>query len=229
MRKTLAICKKELYSYFTSPIAYIVLSAWLFLCGFFFAAILVQIREASIRYTASNMAVILLFFCPFLTMRLYAEEMRTNTIELLNTSPISNIQIILGKYLASFSLLAIMVLLTIEFPVFLFAFGEPDIGPIITSYLGLLLLGGSFLAVGVFASSLTQNQMIAAVVTFAILLTLWIIGWSENTILDEISIIGHFESFSQGVINTVDLAYYIIFSALWLFLTIRVLDFRKWR
>jgi ABC-2 type transport system permease protein len=184
----------------------------------------------------SNIAVILLLsLMPLVTMRLLAEERQTGTIELLLTYPVRDGAVLIGKYLAALALYAILLGLTLVYPLMLFFFARPEWAPILTGYLGLFLMGGAFLAVGLLASSLTRNQIVSAVITFGILLMFWVVGWAaENMggtfgpILRHLSILDHFDSFSKGVLDTKDVIYYLNFTLVALFLAFRSLESQRW-
>jgi ABC-2 type transport system permease protein len=254
MKNVWTIARRDFRSYFTSPIAYIVITAFMVLMGWMFFNTLswfnlqnmqyrqyhmgkgASITDGILRPLFGNMNVIFLFVLPFVTMRLFAEERKTHTIELLMTSPVRLAEIIAGKFLSSFILVAVMLALTLTYPVILLATGTPDTGPIITSYVGTLLLAACYLSVGVFCSALTENQIVAAVLTFATLLFFWLISWASqsagpvwNDILTNLSLITHFNNFSQGLIETTDVVYYLSFAGVFLFLTHRVLDSYRWR
>lgn len=240
MRNVLTIAQKELGTYFVSPIAYVVTAAFLLVMGYLFAVPVVAFRSAPImaiiRSLFFNMAVILLLISPALTMRLLAEEQRMGTIELLLTSPVRDWEVVLGKFAASLGFYGLMLLLTGFYPLIAIRIGNPDIGPILSSYLGILLMGGAFLAVGVFASSLTQNQIVAAVAGFAILLLLWLIDAMSNIasgglaeVVRYLSLIGHFDDFTKGIVDTSHLIYYLSVIAVFLFLATRSLETRRWR
>lgn len=255
MRNVVPIFKKEMKSYFYSPIAYVVLTIFLALTGYlfftnfaFFALVSRQavqnpqlMRQLSVTDSVftpllGNMGIILLLMIPLLTMRLFAEEKKQGTMELLFTYPLRDSEILMGKFLACLAVYAIMLALTALYPLLMALFGQPDVGPILTGYLGLLLLGASFIAMGLLASSLTQNQIVAAVITFGVLLIIWVIGWastylgpSAGKILSHISLIEHLNNFSRGLINTKDLVYYLNFSAVCLFLTLRALESHRWK
>ncbi|MEW6200607.1 MAG: ABC transporter permease [bacterium] len=235
MKKTIAIYKKELKSLFVSPLAYVVIAIFLTLTGYFFTGILVATREASMRYVFGNMAVILLLVTPLFTMRTFAEEHRTGTDELLMTTPLSLHHIVLGKYFAVFTMFAVMLVFSAEFPIILLRLGKPDIGPLLGGYAGLLLMGASFIAVGIFASSLTNNQMVAGIVAFAILLILWLIEWAPTMVgtayekfFSELSILRHYSDFEKGVVDTTHIYYYVALVFVFLFLTVRSLETRRW-
>jgi ABC-2 type transport system permease protein len=254
VRNAWIICRKELGSYFVSPIAYILLLMFGLIYGFFFwnalayfvvAGMEMQMRgqsfpmnlnEQIIRPLLSNVAVIGLFFIPMITMRLFAEEKRTGTIELLATSPVRDLEVILGKWMAAVILYGCMLLFTALNFAFLFAYGHPDWKPLAIGYLGLLLQAGGLLAIGTFISSLTKNQIVAGAATFGIELMLWISGWVsgyENAtwarVLSYMSVITHFESFGRGVIDSKDAIYYLTLIFLGLFFTARSLESLRWR
>jgi ABC-2 type transport system permease protein len=178
----------------------------------------------------------MLFLLPAITMRTYAEEKRSGTIELLLTSPITDTEIILGKFLGAMGLYASMLAVTLIHIGLLFWFGNPEWKPIASAYLGLLLMGGCFVSVGLLISSLTKNQIVAGVVTFAVFLMLWVINWigvfvgpTAQAILSHLSITDHFDDFSRGVIDTKHLVYYVSFISLGLFLTAKSVDSERWR
>jgi ABC-2 type transport system permease protein len=173
---------------------------------------------------------------PLVTMRLFAEERRSGTIELLLTYPVRDGAVLVGKYLAALALYAIMIGLTVLYPGIVMYFARLEWGPILTGYLGLLLMGAAFIAIGIFASSLTENQIVAAIITFGVLLIFWILGWSADyaggttgRVLQFLSILEHNESFSRGVLDTKDILYYLNFTLLGLFLTLRSLEARRWK
>ncbi len=254
LRNVLAIADKELRSYFASPIAYIIIGLFALLFGVFFNVYLTMfvqrsmgmsqfggggptnINQDMIRGVLMNAAVIILFVMPMITMRTYSEEKRSGTIELLLTSPLTDVQIILGKFLGSLGLYAAMLLVTMLDIAILFRYGNPEWKPIVVGYLGLLLLGGCFLSLGLLISSLTKNQIVAGVVTFAVFLTLWIINWSADqsgpvarAVLNHLSIIEHFDDFGRGIIDTKHVVYYLSFITFGLFLTAKSVDSERWR
>lgn len=253
MNNIFAIAQKELRSYFVSPIAYVVLGLFAVLFGVFYVASInlmvqlsagqfgaggpqvININEFMIRPLFGNTAVILLFLLPMLTMRSYAEEKRSGTMELLLTSPLSDFQIIMGKFLGALALYSLMLALTLIHIALLFWYGEPEFGPILTGYLGLLLMGSSFISIGLAISSMTTNQIVAGVATFAVLLLFWIINWigdasgtTAQSVLAYLSILEHFDDFSKGVIDTKHLTYYGSFIGLGLFLTAKSMDTARW-
>ena len=253
VRNVLAIAGKELRSYFASPIAYIIIGLFALIFGRFFdvyLAFFVQrssgmgpmgggshnINQDMIRYLLMNSAVIILFVMPMITMRTYAEEKRSGTIELLLTSPLTDLQIILGKFAGAMGLYAAMLLVTLLHMGLLFWFGNPEWRPIAAGYLGLILMGGCFISLGLLISSFTKNQIVAGVITFAAFLMLWIISWNADqsgpwtrAILTHLSIIDHFDDFARGIIDTKHLVYYLSFITFGLFLTAKSVDSERWR
>ena len=251
MSNVLALARKELRSYFASPIAYIVIGLFAVIFGIFFGVILlnfnqmsqqgggqaVNVNEQLIRPVFLNSVVVFLFMLPIVTMRSYAEEKRSGTIELLLTAPLTDLQIILGKFVGAMGLYASMLLVTLLSVGTLFFFGTPEVKPLLTTYLGLLLMGGCFVSVGLLISTFTSNQIIAGAVTFAVFLILWVINWPApfapwpwlQTFLNYASIVDHFDDFSRGVLDTKHVVYYISFIALGLFLTARSVDTERWR
>lgn len=233
----ITIAQRELKSYFFSPIAYVVAAAFLVITGYFFSMILFYTQQATLRYLFNNMSVILLLIAPVLSMKLLADEQRLGTIELLLTAPVRDYEVVLGKFLACVGFLAALLGLTLYYPLILTFFGSPDWGPIITGYLGMLLFGAALLSVGLFASALTQNQIVAAVLSFVFLLFMWMVasagdflgGGPVSSIIQYIGLEGHFEEFTKGVIALKDAVFYLSFSAVFLFLTVRVLESRRWK
>jgi len=254
MRNVWIICRKELRSYFVSPVAYFLLTMFAVVFGFFFwtslgyfvvAGLEMQMRgqsfplnlnEQVIRPLLQNVSVIGLFLIPMITMRLFAEEKRTGTIELLATSPVSDLEIILGKWLAAMLLYACLLVFTALNFIFLFKYGNPDWKPLLIAYLGLLLQAGALLALGTFISTLTKNQIIAGAATFGLALLLFVLGWVgeyEATtwarVLSYLSVNTHLESFNRGVLNAKDAVFYVSMIFVGLFLTARSLESLRWR
>ncbi|MFH1071300.1 MAG: ABC transporter permease [Candidatus Glassbacteria bacterium] len=244
----LPVYARELRSYFTSPVAYVVMLFFLLLTGAFFMVFISDFNMASmnqspygggynlnitlqvVRPLLGNMSVILLFVMPLITMKPFADEHKSGTMELLFTYPLSDLDILLGKFLAVLTLFLVMLALTVVYPVFMAIYGSPEFGTLISGYLGLVLMSGAFIALGLFISSLTENQIIAAIATFGTLLIFWIIQWTGTSeILRHLSILEHFNNFAEGVIDTRDLVFFLSFMLLWLFLTLRVLESKKWR
>ncbi len=229
---------RELKTYFASPVAYVVSALFLVVNGYLFAFILLNGREASLRGVFSNTTFILLLLAPALTMRLLAEEQRLGTIELLLTAPVRDWQVVVGKFFGSLILFVVMLLgPTLYYVLILSVFGHPDYGPIITGYVGVLLLGASFLAIGVFASALTQNQIVAYFIGIAVLIMLWIADAGSSfagdnffgTALSYIAVTRHYNDFFGGVISTTDVVYAFSVIAVSLFIATQMLQTRRWR
>jgi len=237
MRAVQTVAWKEIQVYFSSPTAYIVGLMFLALSGFFFAQDLSDpFPEASLSDFFQGATIILILLAPALTMRLLAEEQKLGTIELLLTSPVRDWEVIVGKYVASLAFLLGTLALTLFYTILLFVFASPDPGPIYAGYLGLVLYGGAALAVGLLCSTLTSNQIVAAVVAIGILLALFFadmawgsIGGTASTVIGELSIKSHFDDFERGVIDTKHVVYYLSVIAFFLFLSIRALESRRWR
>jgi ABC-2 type transport system permease protein len=232
----LAIAKKELRILFTSAQAWVFLAAFLFLGGLFFHLGMSISGEASMRPVLGNLAVVLLFCLPLVTMRQLAEETGTGTLELLLTAPVPLGALILGKWLATLVLCLVLLVFTLIYPAILFLYGSPDPGALVTSYLGLSLLCAAYAAVGLFVSSLARDQMVAGVGTVLLLLPFWLAdaarellpGWL-GPVLDRISVLEHLRGFARGVVDTGDLVYFFGFIGVFLFLTWRSLESRRWR
>ncbi len=235
MKNITTIALKEFKSYLASPMAYVVTGIFLAATGFFFSISPSTYMQTSINGFLQASVILLLLFAPLLTMRLLAEEKKLGTIELLLTAPVRDSEVILGKFLGSLSILTVMLALTLYYPILLILFGDPDIGPIVTGYIGLLLLGYTALAVGLFASSLTSNQIVAAVVAIGILLALYFVGFAADflpqalgEVIGYFSLSFYFPDFSRGIIDTRGIAYYLSITALFLFLAIRSLENSRW-
>ena len=254
LSNVIAIAHKELKSYFASPIAYIVIGFFVLLFGFFYYSLVLifnqqsmqmagfdgapvqNVNDQMIRPLFLNASVILLFVLPMITMRTYAEEKRSGTIELLLTAPLTDFQIIFGKFLGALALYAAMLAVTFVHMATLFAFGNPEWVPIATGYLGLLLMGGCFISIGLLISSLTKNQIVAGFMTFVVFLMLWVINWladssgpTGQTILSFLSITDHLDDFTKGIIDTKHIVYYLSFITFGLFLTAKSVDSERWR
>lgn len=230
---------KELRSYFTSWIAYALLAGWLLFIGLLWAILLVgatgQFQPAAIF---QNLAVVvLLFITPLLTMRLLAEERATGSIEMLFTAPLSEWQVAIGKFLAAWIFVGVMLLLTAYIPIFSLRYGSIDTGPLWGSYIALLCMGAAFTAFGVLCSSLTSSQVVAGFLTFGGLLLSWMLAWpaqaAQGNVVAEFiaqwSIFSHFSPMLEGAIDTRDLIFFASIVLLCLFATVRVLESRKWR
>jgi len=236
LKNVWAVAARELRSYFLSQLAYLVIAIFLAGAGVLFWLILQGNREASLRGLTQNLSVLFLFLIPMVSMRLFAEEQRTGTIELLLTNPVQEWEIVLGKFLGSMLLVLVMLALTLLFPLFLFLFGNPDRGPMVAQYVGVILQGGAFLGVGLWASSLTENQIVAAVLSFVFLLVLWLsdslghaLGGTIGAIVSYTSIINHFQNFSQGVIQSNDVIYYLTLVLAGIVLSTLSLQSRRYR
>jgi len=254
MNNILAIAHKELKSYFSTPIGYIVIGIFALLFGYFFYAMLiifnqqssqlgglegggnVDINQQLIRPLFLNASVILLFVLPLITMRTYSEEKRSGTIELLLTSPVTDVEIILGKFLGAMALYGAMLAITVLHMALIFAWGNPELKVVATGYLGLLLMGGCFISVGLLISSLTKNQIVSGMVTFAVFLLLWVINWiasftgpTTQSVLNYLSITDHFDDFTKGILDTKHLVYYFSVMSFGLFLTARSVDTERWK
>ena len=254
MAGVLAIIRKELAIYFATPIFYLTGFFFLILGGFFFYTSVAYYSMVSLtalqqpqvgamlnpmqmvfRPLFSTLAIIFILMVPLITMRLLAEEKRSGTAELLFTYPLTDWAVISGKFLASLLVYLIFLACTLAYPLFFMGLGKLDWGQLFTGYLGLILLGGACLSLGLFASSLTENQIIAAMAAFAMLLLFWLIGWQQELgtpgarFFVAISLLDHFENLLKGVLDTRDLIYFFSFIFFFLFLTKRQLESRRWR
>jgi ABC-2 type transport system permease protein len=253
LRNVSAIAGKELRGYFGSPVAWVMLGLFAFIFAAFYRAYLAyfvqmgmqsqfgappqgNVNNDLIRPLLQNASVIMLFLTPMVTMRTYSEEKRSGTIELLLTSPVTDTEIILGKFIGAMGLFAGMLAVTAGYIAILFRFGEPDWRPILSGYLGLVLLGGSFVSLGLFISSTTKNQMVAGAGTFVVLLLFWIVSWfaesagpTMSAILNYLSLTQHIDDFGKGVIDTKHLVFYLSFIGFGLFLTLKSVDTERWR
>jgi ABC-2 type transport system permease protein len=254
MRNVWTICRRELYSYFVSPIAWVLLTIFALLSGYFsYAATAffvkdsiesqmqgqgfpMSINDRIIVPVLQNISVIALFLIPLLAMRLFAEEKRQGTIELLITSPVHDLEIIIGKWLSAVIMYAALLFLVFLDFVFLFVYGTPDWKPVALGFLGLWLQGASILALCTFISTLTKNQIVAAAVGFSLSLLLFVLSWATafassgvSQVLSYLSIVSHFDSFSRGVVDSKDIIFYISMIFFGLFLTARSLESLRWR
>ena len=255
MNNALTIARREIGAALASPVAYVLFGVFAFLYGYFFADYIQSFVEAGmrmsqmggfsggalnvnselIRWLMASTAILVLFLLPFVSMRTISEEIRSGTIELLLTAPVTDGQIVLGKFLAVFALYAGMLALTVLHVGVLFWFSQPEVAPVLAAYLGLVLLGAGLLAVGLFFSSLTRNQIVAVLLTFGALLVLWLLefagqrGGELGRVLAYLSVTGHFEGFARGVIATRDLVFYLSFAAFWLYLARESVRSRRWR
>ena len=258
MRNFQLIFLNEIKSYFTSPVAYVVITIFLIITGYFFYSLLgvfsmvsfqaetnpmlarqynlLNLNESVVRPLFGNISMIMLLMTPLLTMRLLAEEKKSGTMELLLTFPVKDIEVLLGKFFASLGVFSVMLIASLIFPILLFYLGEPELGPIITGYIGLFLLGTAFISLGIFTSSLTENQIIAATISFGVLLLFWLLSYSKifaspglAAFISYVAITDHLDSLAKGVLDTEDLIYYLNFTLVFLFLTLRSIESRRWR
>ena len=254
MRQVLLICSKEFKSYFTSPIAYLLMAFFGLIFGYGLYTATAQtvgislrsqmmgqsqpinLNDEIIRPLLGFASTIALFLIPMITMRLIAEEKKTGTIELLLTSPVKDYQIILGKWCGAMLLFLCILAMSAINIAMLFAWGKPNWQPVLVAYLGLILQGGCLLAIGLFISTMTRNQIIAGGVTFFVCLLLWLLSWStafETTatsqVLNYLSIVTHFDNFAKGLLDSKDVIFYISMIFFGLFLTSRSMESLRWR
>lgn len=254
MRNIFAICGKEIKSYFASPIAYLLLTIFSVLFGYFLFAYTqrfiqmgmqmqmrgggqpMNVNDISIIPALSTASVIILFLIPMISMRLFAEETRQGTMELLLTSPIHDVEIVIGKWLGSMAMYGSMLLLSMLGVALLYNYGTPDTKPLLVAYLGLFLQGGALIAIGTFISTTTKNQIVAAGATFAICLLLWVLdsvsSFGQSDLLKAVayaSVLSHLEPFLRGVIDSKDIIFYLTMIFLGLFLTTRSIESLRWR
>ncbi|HWB84720.1 MAG TPA: ABC transporter permease subunit [Bryobacteraceae bacterium] len=254
MKNIILICGKELKSYFASPIAYLLMAFFGLIFGFGFytatrdfvqfsfqaqmtgQAQPMNVNEQIIRPLLGFASTIALFLIPLITMRLFAEEKRSGTIELLLTSPIRDSEIIVGKWLGAMLLYLCVLFMSAINIALLFAWSKPDWKPVLIGYLGLILQGGCLLAIGAFISTLTKNQIIAGGVTFFVCLLLWLLSWFtafDNSVTGQVvnylSIVTHFDNFGKGVLDSKDVIFYLSMIFFGLFITSRSMESLRWR
>src|SRR5436190_1393840 len=254
VRNVLSVAGKELRGYFASPVAWVMMGLFALIFGYFFLSYLTFFVRSSmqammgggpqtmnvnmelIRPLLSNASVLVLFLLPMVTMRTYSEEKRSGTIELLLTSPLTDFEIIAGKFLGTVGLYLGLLVVTVVYVGILFIYGRPEWRPLVSGYLGLLLLGSCFISVGLFISSTTKNQMVAGAATFVVGLLFWIVSWFADSagpvmsqVLSYLSITEHFDDFGKGIIDSKHLVYYLSFIAFGLFLTLKSVDSERWR
>lgn len=255
MQKLGAIYRKEMQYYFQSITAYVMIGLFLALSGYFFYSIFryynwmsfqaareqsmamnLNLVDGVMRPLMGNVSVVLLFALPLLTMRLLAEEKRQGTFELLLTYPVSDLAAVLGKFFAALTVFAVMIGGTLVYPIMLAIFADPEPGPLVTGYVGLFLMGATFVAMGVFFSSLTASQIVAGVATFGVSLFFLIVGWAApfvgptfSKVLSQFSILEHYNSFAQGLVDLQDVTYYVFLTVFFLYLTLRSLESAHWR
>lgn len=236
MRAAWIIARRELYAFFISPIAYLVAAAFLFLCGLFFVGGVIRWQDATMDSVFGSLSVVMIFCAPVLTMGLLSREQDLGTIELLLTAPVRDWEVVVGKFMASLLFYLGMVAVTGFYPLVLLLYGTPDMGAIAAGYLGVALLGAAMLSLGVLTSSLTRNQIIAAVIGVVASVSLWlldflspVLGRSAQQALSYLTPSGHYFNFVDGIIDTRDLVYYLSATFIFLFLASRVLESRRWR
>jgi ABC-2 type transport system permease protein len=256
LRNIGAIAAKELRGYFVAPMAWVMMGLFALIFGYFYLLHVnafveesmrsmgqfggppqpVNVNMRLIRPLLSNASVIVLFLLPMITMRTYSEEKRSGTIELLLTSPLKDFEIVMGKFLGAMGLYAALIGVTMLYVGLLFAYGRPEPLPVLSGYVGLLLLGGCFVSMGLFISSTTKNQMVAGTATFVFSLLFWIIGWLQDVawawlgpIVGYLSVTQHFDDFGKGIIDTKHVVFYLSFITFWLFLTLKSVDSERWR
>ena len=235
MNKVIPIFRREIFAYFFSPVAYIVISVFLLIAGWFFTSDLFLANDSSLRGVFQIIPFIFIFFVPAITMRLLSEERKSGTIELLFTMPISDIEIVLGKYFAGLGLLIVALFFTLPYALTVVILGKPDVGMLVTGYLGLVLMGAAYIAVGIFASTISGNQVISFIIAFLIIFTLWLINKflpfvppALVPIFQYISIDYHYENISRGVIDSRNITYYLSLIILMISLAKISLESRKW-
>ncbi len=240
MRTTVAIMQRELSALFFSPIAYIVLAGFWLVTGamaVWNADAFAPGKPATLRDIFMWTPFILTIIVPAMSMRSLAEEYRSGTFESLMTAPVSDMQVVLGKYLAGLLFYVVMIAGTVIFPLIMAAFGNPDWGEVAGLYLGLLLLGVTFTAIGMFASSLTRDQAVAwilgALPLMLLVLSVYSLvqrveGWVRE-VVQNVNIMGRFGQFARGQVGTGDVVFFLAVAALFLFLTVKVVESRRWR
>jgi ABC-2 type transport system permease protein len=237
MQNIVTIFKKEFKTFFLSPIAYVFITVYLIATSFLYFQSFFIINQADMRQYFDLLPWIFLIFIPVVTMRSWAEEKKAKTLELLLTWPISDLEVVSGKFLAAFAFLFITIMLSISIPITLAFLGKPDMGVILASYAGALLMGAAYLAIGLWVSSLTENQIIAFILGVFITLGMLIVGFPFVTMLlpgfmvpffNFLGLGNHFESIGRGVIDSRDVIYYLSVIFIFLFLNVRTLESRKW-
>jgi ABC-2 type transport system permease protein len=238
MTKTLVLARREMAGYFFSPMAYVIGALFLLTSGaWFFYRIFLPGHEASLRSLFDAMAYLMVFAMPVLTMRLVSDEYRSGTIETLMTAPVSDAEVIIGKFLGVMAFYVVLLALTGAYLALVVVYGQPDAGVALAGYLGMLLLGAAFAAVGVFASALTPHQLVAALVSasilafFALVMQLVVANAPEpiNQVAARLNAMSYFQDFSRGVVDTRALVYFLTVTALMLFLGVKTLESKRWR
>jgi len=235
MRNTLTVAGKELRAYFTSPMAYVVMFFYLGVCGLIFAlSISGQQAVADMRGLFGTMVFVTLMMAPVITMGLLAQEYASGSIELLMTNPVRDWEVVIGKYLAAVGLFLLLLVLSLEYPLIMEKYGSPDWGAVFAGYIGVLLAGMAFIAISLFASSLTRNQIAAAIIGAFMLLFFWLIGWlsmsvseSFGDIAKHISIFENFQDFDKGIVDIKPVIYFLSLMGFFLFLAVRSLENKR--
>ncbi|MDY6875087.1 MAG: ABC transporter permease subunit [Chloroflexota bacterium] len=239
MRNAWNIARRELYAYFSSPIAYVTMAAFLAVMGLLFWLIIVYSQQAVMAYTLGSgwLFFTIILYAAVVTMRLLAEEQRSGTIELVLTAPVRDWELVVGKYLASLLLFLTMVAVSLYQPYILARLGDPDLGATASGYLGFVLVGAALLAIGTLTSTFTRNQVVAAILSIAIGVALWLVefvgsrspGTLAGDFITQLAIFSHYPDFLDGIIDTQHVVYYLSLVAVCLFLATRVLETRRWR
>lgn len=238
MRNVAALTQRELATSFLSPVAYIVAAVFLVATGHLFMKnTLVEGGEASVRSLLDSMAWLLVFAMPLLTMRVLADEFATGTIETLMTAPVTDVEVVFGKFLGVYVFYLGLLATTLVHVGLLFAYGATDVGVVLLGYLGMVLLGALYVAVGVFASALTRHQLVAAIIGMGVLSVFTLVvdafaGWRGGdwrTVLAYVNILHHFKDFSKGILDTKSLVFFISGTVFFLFLAVKALESRRWR
>ncbi len=240
MSNTLAIFKRELKSYFSSSVGFVFIIFYILVSNafFFFVQDFFKQGQVSMRYYFAALPWIFLFFVPAVTMRLWAEEKKLGTLEVLLTMPLREIEVVLGKFLAAFVFILVALLCSVTIPITLGILGKPDFGVMAGSYIGALLLGAAYLAIGLFISSLAENQVVAFIISLAVIFCLLLTGVAPvylnqlgtiAHVFEYISLLSHFNNVTRGVIDSRDVVYYLSMIALFLWLNVKNIEARKWR
>ena len=236
MKNIAALTWREINAYFFSPLAYIVLTVFLAMSGFVFYMNLALDQTADMRGWMAWMIFVMMFIAPFITMRLMAEEARSGSLEMLMTSPVTDAEVVMSKYFGAMLFYMFMLAPSVIYVAILFRLGSPDPGPILTGYLGLILAGSSLMAIGLFCSTLARSQIVAAILGLALIFFLWLIdlpapfvGGGLSRLLEYLALPAHMHGFVKGVIDLRDVVYFLSVAALFLFMSVKVVESRKWR
>ncbi len=228
------VAKKEISTYFKSPIAYVLIGLFMLMISILFYTPF-SVGSGDFMSVLKNMGFFLIFLVPIMTMRILAEDRKNGTEVLLLTSPTSLTQIVLGKFFAMYFVFLVITVLSMLYPIINVAYGGVFTVQLVGGYIGFLLLGASFVAIGVFASAVTENQIVAAIISFVTLLIMWMadafstqVGGIVGTIMGWISLLARYDVFTKGILGLPEIAYFILFTGLFIFLTIRVIERRRW-